>query len=100
MHLNFPFDEPLKPDTKLGDLFDGGLAPAPANDAAHGLVQPQGHISGAAAADMARTLQANDALLLAGEGSCATIEDAKAVMEFARAFAMPVLADPLSGLRC
>ncbi|WP_302717134.1 2-succinyl-5-enolpyruvyl-6-hydroxy-3-cyclohexene-1-carboxylic-acid synthase [uncultured Senegalimassilia sp.] len=100
VHLNFPFDEPLKPDTKLDDLFDGGLAPAPANDAAHGLVQPQGHISGAAAADMARTLQVNDALLLAGEGSCATIEDAKAVMEFARAFAMPVLADPLSGLRC
>lgn len=105
VHLNFPFDEPLKPDTTLSDLFSGAAAAqadAPASAAARqaqGLIQPQGTIEGAAAANLARTLQANNALLLAGEGSCATADEAKTIMAFARAFAMPVLADPLSGLR-
>lgn len=100
VHLNFPFDEPLKPDTTLEDLFSGGVVPALASSASQGLVQPRGAVEGVAAARLARTLQANDALLFAGEGSCATVEEAETVMSFARAFAMPVLADPLSGLRC
>ncbi|MEE0225671.1 MAG: hypothetical protein UD478_02165, partial [Senegalimassilia anaerobia] len=47
----------------------------------------------------ARELLASSVLLLAGEGSCATYEEAQRVLAFARAFAIPVLADPLSGLR-
>ena len=113
VHLNFPFDEPLKPDVTLSDLFDAGIscADATADDAARapkpvrnpllpvGIAQVRGGMEGVAAAQLARELLANNVLLLAGEGSCATYEEAQRVLAFARAFAIPVLADPLSGLR-
>lgn len=114
VHLNFPFDEPLKPDVTLPDLFDAGIPcadQAVANGAAStpkparnpqlpiGVAQVRGGMEGAAAAQLARELLANSVLLLAGEGSCATYEEAQRVLAFARAFATPVLADPLSGLR-
>ena len=113
VHLNFPFDEPLKPDVTLPDLFDAGIscADATADGAAHapkfarkpllpvGVAQVRGGMEGAVAAQLARELLANNVLLLAGEGSCATYKEAQRVLAFARAFAIPVLADPLSGLR-
>lgn len=113
VHLNFPFDEPLKPDVTLPDLFDAGIpcADATANGAAYapkparnpllpvGIAQVRGGMEGAVAAQLARELLANNVLLLAGEGSCATYKEAQRVLAFARAFAIPVLADPLSGLR-
>ena len=111
VHLNFPFDEPLKPDFSAADVFAGGL-PEQGCEAAglvksgvqrglvRGIVQPQTVVDGVAGAQLAQALLTGNALLLAGEGSCATVEEAHAIMDFARAFAMPVLADPLSGLRC
>lgn len=113
VHLNFPFDEPLKPDTTLPDLFDAGIPCAePAADSAApgakparkpslpaGIAHVHGGMEGIAAAQLARELLANSVLLLAGEGSCATHEEAQRVLTFARTFAIPVLADPLSGLR-
>ena len=113
VHLNFPFDEPLKPDVKLPDLFDAGIPRAgSAADSTGpgakpvrnpqlptGVAQVRGVMEGAAAAQLARELLASSVLLLAGEGSCATYEEAQRVLAFARAFAIPVLADPLSGLR-
>ena len=113
VHLNFPFDEPLKPDVTLPDLFDAGI---PCTDAAAagetpgakparkpllpvGIAHVHGGMEGVAAAQLARELLANSVLLLAGEGSCATHEEAQRVLAFARTFAIPVLADPLSGLR-
>ena len=113
VHLNFPFDEPLKPDVTLLDLFDAGIpcadvtadgtacAPKPARNPLlpAGIAQVRGGMEGAAAAQLARELLANNVLLLAGEGSCATHKEAQRVLAFARAFAIPVLADPLSGLR-
>lgn len=113
VHLNFPFDEPLKPDVALPDLFDAGTPCAgSAADSTGpeakpvrnpqlpvGVAQVRGVMEGAAAAQLARELLASSVLLLAGEGSCATYEEAQRVLAFARAFAIPVLADPLSGLR-
>ena len=113
VHLNFPFDEPLKPDVTLPDLFDAGIpcadvtadgaacAPKPARNPLLpvGIAQVRGGMEGAAAAQLACELLANSVLLLAGEGSCATHKEAQRVLAFARAFAIPVLADPLSGLR-
>ncbi|WP_294161786.1 2-succinyl-5-enolpyruvyl-6-hydroxy-3-cyclohexene-1-carboxylic-acid synthase [uncultured Senegalimassilia sp.] len=113
VHLNFPFDEPLKPDVTLPDLFDAGIpcagsaADSTGPEAKHarnpqlptGVAQVRGVMEGAAAAQLARELLASSVLLLAGEGSCATYEEAQRVLAFARAFAIPVLADPLSGLR-
>ena len=113
VHLNFPFDEPLKPDVTLPDLFDVGIPCAgSAADSTGpeakpvrnpqlpvGVAQVRGVMEGAAAAQLARELLASSVLLLAGEGSCATYEEAQRVLAFARAFAIPVLADPLSGLR-
>ena len=113
VHLNFPFDEPLKPDVTLPDLFDAGIPCAgSAADSTGpeakpvrnpqlpvGVAQVRGVMEGAAAAQLARELLASSVLLLAGEGSCATYGEAQRVLAFARAFAIPVLADPLSGLR-
>ena len=113
VHLNFPFDEPLKPDVTLPDLFDAGIPCTEAAAAGEtpgakparkpllpvGIAQVRGGMEGAAAAQLARELLANNVLLLAGEGSCATHKEAQRVLAFARAFAIPVLADPLSGLR-
>ena len=113
VHLNFPFDEPLKPDVTLPNLFDAGIPCAgSAADSTGpeakpvrnpqlpvGVAQVRGVMEGAAAAQLARELLASSVLLLAGEGSCATYEEAQRVLAFARAFAIPVLADPLSGLR-
>lgn len=113
VHLNFPFDEPLKPDVTLPDLFDAGIpcAESAADSAVPGakparkpmlpvgIAHVYGGMEGVAAAQLARDLLANSVLLLAGEGSCATHEEAQRVLAFARTFAIPVLADPLSGLR-
>ena len=113
VHLNFPFDEPLKPDVTLPDLFDAGIPcagsaadstgpgakPVRSPQLPTGVAQVRGAMEGTAAAQLARELLASSVLLLAGEGSCATYEEAQRVLAFARAFAIPVLADPLSGLR-
>ena len=113
VHLNFLFDEPLKPDVTLPDLFDAGIPcagsavdstgpeakPVRNPQLPVGVAQVRGVMEGAAAAQLARELLASSVLLLAGEGSCATYEEAQRVLAFARAFVIPVLADPLSGLR-
>jgi 2-succinyl-5-enolpyruvyl-6-hydroxy-3-cyclohexene-1-carboxylate synthase len=138
VHLNFPFDEPLKPDTSLPSLFEGGLPGArgigdgvdgeaaceatgsvsAASDVSAdkkgdlnapeaslaalnaGVVQICTTIDHRAAEPITEALLAGKSLLMAGEGSCATPAEAREVLAFARAFGMPVLADPLSGLRC
>ena len=138
VHLNFPFDEPLKPDTSLPSLFEGGTPgdrgivggivgeaareavgsiaaalgiPADKEDGLGatetasaalnlGVVQICTTIDSRAAESIAKALSAGKSLLMAGEGSCSTEAEAREVLAFAHAFGMPVLADPLSGLRC
>ena len=150
VHLNFPFDEPLKPDLSTTGLFDGGrkrvvcagvAARAEAAVCAGAAVRPEAAVradtaAGAEVADdaAAARIGAADvsretpvllpgvapvratmtseaaravsgllvdarALVLAGEGTCSTVEEARAVLAWAHAFGLPLLADPLSGLR-
>ncbi len=96
VHLNFPFDEPLKPEVELGDLFD--VARPAWENAAAGVVRAMGSLDGATRGRIFELLS-RGAVLLAGEGSCATPAEARAVLRFAETYALPVLADPLSGLR-
>ena len=101
VHLNFPFDEPLKPDFSVWDG-DGAVqqaASVPA-DAASPVVWSRSALDSAEACQLARLLaQAQRPLVLAGEGTCATDEEAAAILNWAHSFGLPLLADPLSGLR-
>lgn len=105
VHLNFPFEEPLKPALNHPDLFvlersrwcgapeDAGLSPIGA------CVRAGGRLTDEAAATIEALLAENTAVIMAGEGSIETPEDAEALMRLAAQRSIPVLADPLSNLR-
>ncbi len=95
VHLNFPFDEPLKPDFSVESLFGGNNASAMQLP-----MRPRPRLAADDAKRMSSLLGSSRVLVLAGEGTCASIEEAHEVLAFARAFDAPLLADPLSGLRC
>lgn len=101
VHLNFPFDEPLKPDFSswdeagtlqgVGDCSDGTLSP---------ISWSRNVLDKADARQLARLLsEAERPLVLAGEGTCATDEEAATILNWAHGYGLPLLADPLSGLR-
>lgn len=106
VHANFPFDEPLKPDFSTPGVFSAGRS---ALDGAGGLVGAAGVVGpevaavsrlSAAACDQAKALICGRrALVLAGEGTCESLEEAREVAAWAKAYGLPLLADPLSGLR-
>ena len=127
VHLNFPFDEPLTPDLAVPGLFEAGRRAAAAEVAlqAEGVAGALG--SACAPANVLREAGAlrfasplaeaepvpnaeaiarvmdlvarHRTLVVAGDGCAASSEDARAILAWARAFDLPVLADPLSGLR-
>ena len=96
VQLNFPFDEPLKPDFDVEGLFEAGARPPVACEP---IVPVAKRLEPVAAERAAALLAGRRALVLAGEGTCATDAEARAVLAWARAFDLPLLADPLSGLR-
>ena len=106
VHANFPFDEPLKPDFSTPGVFSAGRS---ALDSAGGLVGAAGVVGpevavvsrlSAAVCDQAKALICGRrALVLAGEGTCESLEEAREVAAWAKAYGLPLLADPLSGLR-
>ena len=106
MHLNFPFEEPLKPALDHPDLFvlersrwcggAGGCGSLPRSARA---CAPAGALTDEAAATIEALLAENTAVIMAGEGSIETPEDAEALMRLAAQRSIPVLADPLSNLR-
>lgn len=106
VHANFPFDEPLKPDFSAPGVFSAGRS---ALDGAGGLVGAAGVVGpevaavsrlSAAVCDQAKALICGRrALVLAGEGTCESLEEAREVAAWAKAYGLPLLADPLSGLR-
>lgn len=137
VHLNFPFDEPLKPDFAVEGLFEAGrrrfredasnasdalvardacadarLGAECAADAPFGGLPSSMSLAAGLRASRTSTLLDADALrsledvlrggralVLAGEGTCETLAEAREVVEWARRFKLPLLADPLSGLR-
>ena len=115
VHVNFPFDAPLKPDFAGADLqamqraahdcFALGArnASIAAKDGARldlgPLVGPAGTLPPSSIEAIERLLWKRPSLVLAGEGSCETVAEAEEILAWARKLSLPVLADPLSGLR-
>ena len=106
VHANFPFDEPLKPDFSAPGVFSAGRS---ALDGAGGLAGAAG-IAGPEVASVSRLsaavcnqvkalIRGRRALVLAGEGTCESLEEAREMATWAKAYGLPLLADPLSGLR-
>ncbi len=95
VHVNFPFVEPLMPDTEAPGLFTVGRAsadmPALVAVPASALID----IPGAVLA----ILMTKKTIVLAGEGSVANRAEADRLFAWAGMFNLPLLADPLSGLR-
>ena len=97
VHLNFPFDEPLKPDFAVKDLFAVG-----ADDefpCGVPILASQTVLDSESLILLSMMTFGRRTLVLAGEGTCETIDEAYAVLAWAAKRKLPVLADPLSGLR-
>lgn len=96
VHVNFSFDEPLKPDLNVPGLFEVGRRSV---SSLHPVASTRCGLHSAAAAELAEMVREHTTLVLAGEGTGITREDMRDVLAWARQFDLPLLADPLSGLR-
>ncbi|MFR8007643.1 MAG: 2-succinyl-5-enolpyruvyl-6-hydroxy-3-cyclohexene-1-carboxylic-acid synthase [Gordonibacter urolithinfaciens] len=96
VHLNFPFDEPLKPDLGVEGLFESAQR---ANVSRETSVPVARQLALGDAEHLAALFAGKRALVYAGEGTCTGELEAGKVLNWARAFRLPLLADPLSGLR-
>lgn len=100
VHLNFPFDEPLKPDFAGADaLVEGGAFAAARRGSAAGVVTGSTVFDADATNSLRSLLRDRRTLVLAGEGTCSTQAEAREVAAWAHALRLPLLADLLSGLR-
>ncbi|MDR0514953.1 MAG: 2-succinyl-5-enolpyruvyl-6-hydroxy-3-cyclohexene-1-carboxylic-acid synthase [Coriobacteriaceae bacterium] len=127
VHLNFPFDEPLKPDLKVAGLFSVGRRKMPfagtepfcaGRSTAETLGRAPQSIAGEqgiggmpllpnvctrpdahTVAAVLEVLRKGRAIVLCGEGSFVGESEAKRLLEWAGHYRLPLLADPLSGLR-
>lgn len=97
VHLNFPFDEPLKPNLQAEGLFETGRRSDVLPDLR--AVSLPSYLDPVDARRMLDLLRERRVVVLAGEGSVATLNEANALLAWSDAFGYPVLADPLSGLR-
>ncbi len=132
VHINFPFEEPLKPNFEGIDAFESSrsvhvpeqvqqgsdtrqnnasqqssdLQQNNASQQGRDVQQNCGMLPTCSALDnstksiLDEILQTGRVFVLAGEGTCTTINEAQEVVAWARAYDLPLLADPLSGLRC
>lgn len=91
VHLNFPFEEPLKPAKCEGRIETDDL---PASVVAGQGLMPSD------AAGIFKLLAGKRVIALCGEGTCGSVADARSLLNFAHMRNVPLLADPLSGLRC
>lgn len=94
-HLNFPFDEPLKPDFTVEGLFEAGCRTPDTQK----FIKPRASLGMQEVEGLVALLAGRRTLVLAGEGACVTDFEARKVIAWAEAFSLPLLADPLSGLR-
>lgn len=127
VQLNFPFDNPLKPDLAARGLFEVGRSELASEGAlgagesrgdegvgtpcgvgaascgASGLlgpvVDPTCELTPGQARALLDLVRSRDTLILAGEGSVSCAADARELLALAEELALPIVADPLSGLR-
>ncbi len=95
VQVNFPFEEPLTPDITLLDLFEGAKSPS----FSFTQMQKQTSLSSGMIEELKELFQAARVLILAGEGTCLSKNEARLLIEWAQGCDIPVFADVLSGLR-
>ncbi len=89
VHVNFPFDEPLMPPADL---------PAPGESTRTTTWTPPSHVPGEASLrSLAELVEGRRGILVAGPVSSHGFQPA--ITDLARAAGLPILADPLSGVR-
>ena len=94
VHANFPFEEPLKPDFSGGAPFSAGRRAASAPRVASVAPPQPGSLRALEELMASRTVA-----VFAGEGTCETLAEAREVAAWAHERRLPLIADPLSGLR-
>lgn len=103
VQLNFQFDEPLTPDLSVEGLFAHGRAPEHLCDGKLLLQMPFAPVKQAVdevfSAQLRDALRGRRVMLLAGEGTCETVQEAREVISWASRSGVVLLADILSGLR-
>ncbi|MFR9167133.1 MAG: hypothetical protein ACLVKI_00350 [Gordonibacter urolithinfaciens] len=95
MHLNFPLTS-RKPDLGVEGLFESARRADVSRETS---VPVARQLAPAGAEHLAALFAGKRALVFAGEGTCTGELEAGKVLNWARAFRLPLLADPLSGLR-
>lgn len=90
VHINFPFDEPLVPARKVVPDRVSSLPPT--------VVPGQGLLS-RDAKGIFGVFHGKHTVAVCGEGTCNNDEDVAIMLQFAHKRHIPLLADPLSGLR-
>ncbi len=98
VHVNFPFEEPLKPDFAGIDAFGAGRGQA-SEQIASPISDVRTQLTASSAADISSLMSTSRVLALVGEGTCSTLGEAREVAAWAHARDVPLLADSLSGLR-
>lgn len=97
VHFNFPFEEPLKPNLAVENLFTIGRRNASSQlDALFsGATYPE-----AQTIDRVKNfLSDKRTIVLCGEGSCVNRGEAEMLVQWAQRYQLPLFADPLSNLR-
>ncbi len=96
VHFNFPFDEPLKPDLSVRGLFEIGRGPLAPDEP---IIAASPELSERQAHAVRATMEGRRTIALVGEGACFNAGDVEDLIAWAHRFSIPLLADPLSGLR-
>ncbi|MCL2889214.1 MAG: 2-succinyl-5-enolpyruvyl-6-hydroxy-3-cyclohexene-1-carboxylic-acid synthase, partial [Eggerthellaceae bacterium] len=99
VHLNFPFDEPLKPNLAVEGLFSRGRRAYSLQERSP-LLPVSTKPGREAIEEVVRLMEGRRTMVLCGEGSFANAEEARRLLDWAQRYRLPLLADPLSGLRC
>lgn len=93
-HINFQFDEPLKPDFSVADVFELGRSK---------VEQPSlcvnKQLSSQLGTQVKELMKTGNVFVLVGEGTYETASEAQELITWAAQNQLPLLADPLSGLR-
>ncbi|MDR2721978.1 MAG: hypothetical protein LBB35_03835, partial [Coriobacteriaceae bacterium] len=99
VHLNFPFEEPLKPNMQAEGLFAYGRNAFVAHRN-YGYLSANSKPSAETIEAVFRLMDGKRTLVCCGEGSFTNSEEAAKLLDWARAYQLPLFADPLSNLRC
>ncbi len=101
VHLNFPFNEPLKPNLDVQGLFTVGRRACRQEESGnYSPLQLSVAYPSPESVDHIKNMVANKkTLILCGEGTCSNSVEAGLILRLANVYSIPLIADPLSNLR-